>query len=416
VSSAELYRLDSYRYGRFKARIRYAPGEGVVSSFFLWKDGSEVSGTFWNELDFEKLNGDCRMQTNTLYGTPVTSKEQVHRMPADMCDAYHDYRFEWTPTSIAWFIDETEIRRETGAAAAAFADNAQAGMQMRFNVWPGDASFGGNFDPAILPVRQYISWVEYSSYQNGNFTVEWREEFNGSTLPAGWGTANWASPKQLSTHSAQNVSFVNGIAVLSLTSDQATGFTGTPPPDGSAGGPSGGRSGMGGTSPGGMGGTSPGGMGGAVAGGGTGGAVAGSGAGGAVAGSGAGGTVPGGGTAGMVSGGGTAPGGTGGTAAAGSGPAAGTNNAGTTAQGGNGIPANGGSAVTASGGQGNGSPGGGAAGTGAAGANSAGSAGAGVESDDAGCGCVLADSRRSGLSGVSAALLALLVLRRRRNW
>jgi hypothetical protein len=404
VSSAELYRVDSYRYGRFKARIRYAPGEGVVSSFFLWKDGSEVSGTFWNELDFEKLNGDCRMQTNTLYGTPVTSKEQVHRMPADMCGAYHDYRFEWTPTYIAWFIDETEIRRETGATAQAYADNAQAGMQMRFNVWPGDATFGGNFDPAILPVRQYISWVEYSSFQNGNFMVEWREEFNGSTLPAGWATANWASPKQLSTHNAQNVTFVNGIAVLSLTSDQATGFSGTPPPDGSAGAPNGGRSGMGGGS--------PGGTGGAGARGGAGGAVAGGGAGGAVAGGGAGGTAPGGGMAGTAPSGGTAPGGTGGTAVAGAGPTAGTNNAGA-AQGGSGIPANGGSGVAAPGGGGNGSSGGGTTGAGAP-TNSAGSAATGAQGDDAGCGCVLAESRRSGPSAVSAALLALLFLRRRR--
>jgi len=66
VASAELYKNQPYRYGRFEARIRYAAGDGVVSSFFLWKAGSEVSGAYWNELDFEKLGSDCRMQTNTL--------------------------------------------------------------------------------------------------------------------------------------------------------------------------------------------------------------------------------------------------------------------------------------------------------------------------------------------------------------
>ena len=40
VQSAELYRTQSYFYGRFEARVRHAPGEGVVSSFFLWKNGS----------------------------------------------------------------------------------------------------------------------------------------------------------------------------------------------------------------------------------------------------------------------------------------------------------------------------------------------------------------------------------------
>jgi MYXO-CTERM domain-containing protein len=42
---------------------------------------------------------------------------------------------------------------------------------------------------------------------------------------------SWASPKNLSTHGVQNVVFKDGIAVLALTSDDATGFTGNPPPD-----------------------------------------------------------------------------------------------------------------------------------------------------------------------------------------
>jgi hypothetical protein len=231
TASAELYRTESYVYGRYEARIRYAAGDGVISSFFLWKEGSEMSGAYWNELDFEKLGADCHVQTNALYGNPRSGSEQQHTMPADMCDAYHDYAFEWTPTYIAWFIDGQEIRREAGAIATAFAQNATAGMSMHFNVWPGNASFGGNFDPAILPVHQFISWIQYSSYENGNFTVQWREEFDGSSLPSGWATGSWASPYNLSTHAPANVSFVGGMAVLSLTADDATGFSGTPPPD-----------------------------------------------------------------------------------------------------------------------------------------------------------------------------------------
>ncbi|HET7544548.1 MAG TPA: family 16 glycosylhydrolase [Polyangiaceae bacterium] len=38
VGSAELYSAKSYDYGRFEARLRFAAGDGVVSSFFLWKD------------------------------------------------------------------------------------------------------------------------------------------------------------------------------------------------------------------------------------------------------------------------------------------------------------------------------------------------------------------------------------------
>jgi endo-1,3-1,4-beta-glycanase ExoK len=231
VASAELYKTQAYLYGRFEARIRFAAGDGVISSFFLWKDGSEAASTFWNELDFEKVGADCHMETNAIYGRPEVLHAQTNEMPGDICSEYHDYRFEWTPTYIAWAVDGKEIRRETGATADAFSQNATSGMTFRFNVWPGNANFGGNFSSSILPVREHISWVAYSSYNNGSFKFEWREDFNGTSLPSGWATGSWPSPYNLSTHNPANVTVANGIVTLSLTADNATGFTGTPPPD-----------------------------------------------------------------------------------------------------------------------------------------------------------------------------------------
>jgi endo-1,3-1,4-beta-glycanase ExoK len=231
TSSAELYQNDSYAYGRFEARIRFAAGDGVISSFFLWKPGSEVAGTFWNELDFEKLGADCGMQTNPLYGAPVADHGQITTGAGDLCGEYHTYAFEWTPTYIAWQIDGVEVRREGGEVAAAFEQNAATGMQIHFNLWPGDATFGGNFDPAILPVQQYVSWVQYSSFDGGSFALQWREDFAAGAVPSGWAVGNWSSPKNYSTHVPANVTFSSGMTVLSLTADDALGFAGQPPPD-----------------------------------------------------------------------------------------------------------------------------------------------------------------------------------------
>ena len=229
VTSAEIYTSDAYAFGRYSARIQYAPGSGVVSSFFLWKDKSEQEGVFWNELDFEKLEGECRMETNTIYGDPEGIDPEKHVLAGDLCGEYHVYTYEWTPEYIAWLVDGVEIRRETGEAAVAFRDNAAEGMQLRFNVWPGDETFGGEFDPAILPVYEYIDWVEYSSYADGAFTVEWREDFTAGTLPSGWLTASWDSPKGLSTHDADNVGFKDGYVILALTADDAIGTAGGNP-------------------------------------------------------------------------------------------------------------------------------------------------------------------------------------------
>jgi len=229
VTSAEIYTSAGYQYGRFAARIQFAPGSGVVSSFFLWKDKSEQEGVFWNELDFEKLEDGCHLETNTIFADPIQLEPERHVLDADLCGGYHVYAYEWTPEYIAWSMDGVEIRRVTGPTAQAYADNTAEGMQFRFNVWPGDATFGGEFDPAILPVYQYIDWVEYSSYSNGAFQVEWREDFTENTLPSGWLTGSWESPKNLSTHSPANVGFVDGYVVLALTADDARGFAGVTP-------------------------------------------------------------------------------------------------------------------------------------------------------------------------------------------
>jgi len=244
VASAELYRTDAYFYGRFEARVRFAPGEGVVSSFFLWKDGSS-STTSWNELDYEKINATCHLQTNIWTGTGTQSANN-DTPTFDICGDYHTYAFEWTPDYIAWLIDGTQIRKVTGASVAEYTQNASQGMSMHFNVWVGNSSFGGVLDPSTLPVQQFISWAQYSSYANGAFDLQWREEFDGSTTPSGWGLGSWASPYNLSTHNTANVTFADGIAVLSMTADDATGYTGTPPADSGGGGASG-TGGSGGT-------------------------------------------------------------------------------------------------------------------------------------------------------------------------
>jgi endo-1,3-1,4-beta-glycanase ExoK len=231
VASGELYTTSSYGFGRFEARIQFAFGDGVVSSFFLWKDGSEQDGVFWNELDFEKLRADCELETNALYGDPESSHNQTYEGVADLCGAFHTYAYEWTPEYIAWSIDGVEIRREAAETATAYAVNAAEGMQLRFNIWPGDSSFGGEFDEAILPVHQYVNWVQYSAYVDGAFQPQWREDFDAVTIPSSFSTGSWPSPKNLSTHASANISFAGGYAIVSLTADDATGAAGAMPVD-----------------------------------------------------------------------------------------------------------------------------------------------------------------------------------------
>jgi MYXO-CTERM domain-containing protein len=224
-ASAEIIAPTAHQYGRFEASIQFAAGSGVVCSFFLWKDGSEVEGTFWNELDFETVDSTCELKTNPYYGNPAQVHSQTAAVPT-VCGAFHTFTYEWTPDYIAFLVDGAEVRRETGEAAAAYRDNTAGGMQLRFNIWPGDASFGGTFDPNLLPVYQYVDWVQYSSYDGSGFVQEWREDFDAGTLPAGWSLGTWDSPKGQSTHSVENAGVVDGVLVLALTADDAQGVPG----------------------------------------------------------------------------------------------------------------------------------------------------------------------------------------------
>src|SRR5690606_16169869 len=193
------------------------------------------------------LGNDCHLETNAFYGNPAQVHVQTASLPA-VCGTFHTFTYEWTPDYVAWLVDGMEVRRETGEAAAAFRDNTADGMQLRFNIWPGDATFAGTFDPSLLPVYQHIDWVEYSSYNGTGFDLEWREEFDDNVIPEGWELATWESPKGLSTHFVENGGVVDGHLVLALTADDALGVPGFTPPMGAGGmGGTAGVGGMGGT-------------------------------------------------------------------------------------------------------------------------------------------------------------------------
>jgi len=215
----------------------YGEADGVISSFFLWKVNSWKPDYYWNELDFEKVglgwNGEGRLKLNLIngYPGPNNNDNDVDTSGQRICKSFHDYGYEWTPDYVAWFMDGREIRRTTGGIIQEFNQAVDPGMQFRFNIWPGNPSFGGNFNPGSLPLYQYIDWVRYSSYSGpGNFTFEWQEDFDGDSLPADWSLGNWGSPLDRSTHRPENVIFTGGMAVLALTPESQIPTNDTIPP------------------------------------------------------------------------------------------------------------------------------------------------------------------------------------------
>lgn len=240
--AAEIYSKQTYKYGRYEMRMRAAKGSGVLSTFFTYKNGSEQPGTFWEEIDIEIFgkNNATQWQSNVIIGTnrPTTKTEGVHTMPYSLGDGYNTYVLEWTPSYIAWFVNGTQVRRINGGQ---FVTGLTSPQDLRFNLWAANiAEWVGAFNPNILPVYQFINYIEYKPWNSStnSFGTGWRDDFNSFDSNR-WAKANWTFGENLADFDPNNVVVKNGILVLALTREGQTGYTGTPPADGGTGGGSG---------------------------------------------------------------------------------------------------------------------------------------------------------------------------------
>ncbi|XXX76332.1 family 16 glycosylhydrolase [Sorangium sp. So ce134] len=226
----ELYSAQGQLHGRIEVRMRMARGSGILSTFFTYKNGSEMSGAFWEEIDIEVFGKDNARswQSNIItgMGTRVTS-EQVHTADASLADGYHTYTLEWTPDYVAWSIDGEEIRRSTGAQVATLTNQ----QSLRFNLWSSEATeWVGPFDDSALPQHQFVNWIKVYRYNNGAFELAWQDDFD-SLDSARWAKADWTFDGNRVDFDPQNVTVKDGTLVLSLTREGQTGFTGAVPRD-----------------------------------------------------------------------------------------------------------------------------------------------------------------------------------------
>ncbi|WP_437961742.1 family 16 glycosylhydrolase [Sorangium sp. So ce119] len=227
---AEVYTPQGYLHGRIEVRMRMARGSGILSTFFTYKDGSEMSGAFWEEIDIEVFGKDNARswQSNIItgMGTRVTS-EEVHTADTSLADGYHTYTLEWTPDYVAWSIDGREVRRTTGAQVGTL----RSPQGLRMNMWSSDVvEWVGAFDDSVLPQHQFVNWIKYYRYNNGAFELDWQDNFD-SLDGARWGKADWTFDGNRVDFDPQNVTVKDGTLVLSLTREGQTGFTGAVPRD-----------------------------------------------------------------------------------------------------------------------------------------------------------------------------------------
>lgn len=231
----ELRTRESFRYGRYEVKVKSAPGSGVVSSFFTYRDywAEGLSGSqHWNEIDWEYL-GLYKDQVQTNY---ITQHEWGH---VDMIstnfnphDDFHVYAFEWTPDYLAFFVDDVLVRQDNMGQV----DSLYHYQKIMMNIWqPTNVDWVGAFSISSLPIYAFYDWVKYYAYVPGtgnsgtdnNFMQLWADPFDE------WNTDRWGK----ATHTFdgnnvdfihENVVFMSGYMILCLTTSNATGYNGDP--------------------------------------------------------------------------------------------------------------------------------------------------------------------------------------------
>jgi len=222
--------LHDVTYGKIEARMMVGKGSGIINAFFTWKDGSQKPTVFWEEVDIEVFgkNNATTWQSNVISGfDPRSHSEQVHRQDESLADGFHTYSIEWTPEYISWHFDGQLVRTMSGQLATEI--KSPAGIS--FNIWPSTIpTWAGWWDDSVLPQSLFINWVKYYSYENGDFILDWVDEFE-SFDGNRWGKADWSFASNRADFDPRNVVVQDGMLILSLTKSEETGFGGTVPQD-----------------------------------------------------------------------------------------------------------------------------------------------------------------------------------------
>ncbi len=228
-NAAEIFTKNQERYGKYVVRMRAAEGSGIISNFFTYKNGSERSDVFWEEIDVEVFgkNGATSWQSNLITGFGPSRAEGVHRGP-EFAKQYNTFTLEWTPSYVRWLINGTEMRRATSSQVSELSSPAS----FRFNIWPPNIpEWVGPLDQSKIPTAMFVNWVEYHKWEGGNqFSRVWRDNFD-SFNSARWQKAQHTFAENLADFVPQNALVKNGVLILALTTDGQSGFSGSPPLD-----------------------------------------------------------------------------------------------------------------------------------------------------------------------------------------
>jgi len=162
----------SWMYGRMEMRARLPYGQGVWPAF--WTMGENFPQVGWpicGEIDIMELIGGGKGRDDRVYGTlhwdyyGHISDQAYFDLPSGIfADEYHVFAINWTPTAIAWYVDDTAYSKldllQTGRDKAFF--HAPHFILLNLAIggnWPGQPDTA-----TVFPQKYYIDYVRVYKY------------------------------------------------------------------------------------------------------------------------------------------------------------------------------------------------------------------------------------------------------------
>ena len=106
---AEIISAERHAYRHVEARIRTPDAPGSISALFFYEGVRKRN----DEIDIEIFNDGSQ---TVMFTTWVQGKQTNHvqtTLPFDPTAAYHDYRIEWDPGRVAFFVDGVPMQTFT---------------------------------------------------------------------------------------------------------------------------------------------------------------------------------------------------------------------------------------------------------------------------------------------------------------
>ncbi len=177
----------------FEGRMRLDPASdvlgGTVGGFFTYDlqgDSPPGSGTFFrDEIDFELIGnqtvGAATQDIATNYwndgGFSNGGDLQFHDVAGLDLTQFQDYRVDWTPQSIKWYVNNNLVRTQT-------TDVPDDPQKLHLNLWAPDSGFSAAFNAALQPTAveannerttlqvDYVEVSRFNTTTSGNLLTD----------------------------------------------------------------------------------------------------------------------------------------------------------------------------------------------------------------------------------------------------